>query len=102
VILTACYFHDIVSLAKNHPQRLRSSILAAEKTRRLLREEFGQFPAAKLQAVDNAISSRRFIAQSHRITSRAKRSDDQKAEQRSELGLRASTVRRGRGGGGGG
>lgn len=26
VILTACYFHDIVSLAKNHPQRQRSSI----------------------------------------------------------------------------
>ncbi len=25
VILTACYFHDIVSLAKNHPQRQRSS-----------------------------------------------------------------------------
>ena len=39
VILTACYFHDIVSLAKNHPQRQRSSILAAEETRRLLREE---------------------------------------------------------------
>ena len=44
VILTACYFHDIVSLAKNHPQRQRSSILAAEETRRLLREEFVQFP----------------------------------------------------------
>ena len=25
VILTACYFHDIVSLAKNHPQRHHSS-----------------------------------------------------------------------------
>ena len=41
VILTACYFHDIVSLAKNHPQRQRSSILAAEETRRLLREGCG-------------------------------------------------------------
>lgn len=40
VILTACYFHDIVSLAKDHPQRQHSSILAAEETRRLLREEF--------------------------------------------------------------
>ena len=28
VILTACYFHDIVSLAKNHPQRQRSSAAA--------------------------------------------------------------------------
>lgn len=26
VILTACYFHDIVTTAKNHPQRQRSSI----------------------------------------------------------------------------
>jgi uncharacterized protein len=31
VILTACYFHDIVSLAKNHPERSRSSAMAAEK-----------------------------------------------------------------------
>lgn len=26
VILTACYFHDIVSPGENHPQRQRSSI----------------------------------------------------------------------------
>lgn len=31
VILTACYFHDIVSLPKNHPERSRSSVMAAEK-----------------------------------------------------------------------
>jgi uncharacterized protein len=55
VILTACYFHDIVSLAKNHPQRQRSSILAAEETRRLLREEFEQFPAEKIEAVCHAM-----------------------------------------------
>lgn len=57
VILTACYFHDIVSLAKNHPQRQRSSILAAEETRRLLREEFVQFPAEKIEAVCHAIAA---------------------------------------------
>ena len=28
VILTACYFHDIVSLPKNHPERSQSSRLA--------------------------------------------------------------------------
>ncbi|RRE67928.1 HD domain-containing protein [Klebsiella pneumoniae] len=32
VLLTACYFHDIVSLPKNHPERSRSSMMAAEKT----------------------------------------------------------------------
>ena len=31
VILTACYFHDIVSLAKTIPERSRSSAMAAEK-----------------------------------------------------------------------
>lgn len=63
VILTACYFHDIVTLAKNHPQRQRSSILAAEETRRLLREEFAQFPAEKIEAVCHAIAAHSFSAQ---------------------------------------
>ncbi|VTM75552.1 putative hydrolase [Raoultella planticola] len=31
VLLTACYFHDIISLPKNHPERSRSSVMAAEK-----------------------------------------------------------------------
>ncbi len=34
VILTACYFHDIVSLAKNHPQGACPPILAEETRRR--------------------------------------------------------------------
>jgi uncharacterized protein len=40
VILTACYFHDIVSLAKNDPQRSLASRMAAEKTTAILREDF--------------------------------------------------------------
>ncbi|MGU0172601.1 HD domain-containing protein [Escherichia coli] len=46
VILTACYFHDIVSLAKI----IRNGSVfnpGGEETRRLLREEFEQFPAEK-------------------------------------------------------
>ncbi len=62
VILTACYFHDIVS-GENHPQRQRSSISAAEETRRLLREEFVQFPAEKIEAVCHAIAAHSFSAQ---------------------------------------
>ncbi len=50
-ILTACYFHDIGSLARRSYNGQRSSILAAEETRRLLREEFVQFPAEKIEAV---------------------------------------------------
>ena len=71
VILTACYFHDIVSLAKNHPQRQRSSILAAEETRRLLREEFVQFPAEKIEAVCHAIAAHSFSAQIAPLTTEA-------------------------------
>ena len=71
-ILTACYFHDIVSLAKNHPQRQRSSILAAEETRRLLREEFVQFPAEKIEAVCHAIAAHSFSAQIAPLTTEAK------------------------------
>ncbi|EON9163610.1 HD domain-containing protein, partial [Escherichia coli] len=72
VILTACYFHDIVSLAKNHPQRQSSSILAAEETRRLLREEFVQFPAEKIEAVCHAIAAHSFSAQIAPLTTEAK------------------------------
>ena len=61
-----------MSLAKNHPQRQRSSILAAEETRRLLREEFEQFPAEKIEAVCHAIAAHSFSAQIAPLTTEAK------------------------------
>lgn len=60
VVLTACYFHDIVSLAKNHPQRHLSSQMAAEKTRQILTEEFTDFPAASIPGVLHAIAAHSF------------------------------------------
>ncbi|HEX4500821.1 MAG TPA: phosphohydrolase [Scandinavium sp.] len=57
VMLAACYFHDIVSLAKNHPQRSRSSALAAEKTVSILREDFPDFPEDLYPAVAHAIEA---------------------------------------------
>jgi len=57
VVLTACYFHDIVSLAKNHPQRHLSSQMAAEKTRQILMEDFTDFPAESIAGVLHAISA---------------------------------------------
>ncbi|MEB6378308.1 phosphohydrolase [Leclercia adecarboxylata] len=62
VILTACYFHDIVSLPKNHPQRSRSSRLAAEKTVTLLRDDFTDYPAQLYPAVRHAIEAHSFSA----------------------------------------
>ena len=44
VVLTACYFHDLVSLPKNHPERHHSSVLAALETRRVLMRDFPDFP----------------------------------------------------------
>ena len=58
--------------SKNHPQRQRSSILAAEETRRLLREEFVQFPAEKIEAVCHAIAAHSFSAQIAPLTTEAK------------------------------
>lgn len=51
VLLTACYFHDIVSLPKNHPERSRSSMMAAEKTLAILQSAFADFPADRYPAV---------------------------------------------------
>lgn len=55
VILVASYFHDIVSLPKNAPDRHRSSQLAAQKTLTLLAEHFPDFPAHLYDAVEEAI-----------------------------------------------
>ncbi|MFY9995282.1 MAG: phosphohydrolase [Leclercia sp.] len=61
-VLVACYFHDIVSLPKNHPQRARSSQLAAEKTRTILREHFPDFPEQHYAAILHAIEAHSFSA----------------------------------------
>lgn len=62
VILTACYFHDVVSLPKNHPQRSHSSRLAALKTRDILRRDFPDFPVEAYAAVEHAIEAHSFSA----------------------------------------
>ncbi len=62
VILTACYFHDIVSLAKNDPQRSLASRMAAEKTTTILREDFPLFPEERYPAVRHAIEAHSYSA----------------------------------------
>ncbi|EPF6064479.1 phosphohydrolase [Enterobacter cloacae] len=62
VILAACYFHDIVSLPKKHPERSQSSQLAARKTRDILHRDFPDFPAAHYAAVAHAIEAHSFSA----------------------------------------
>lgn len=71
-ILTACYFHDIVSLAKNHPQRSRSSAMAAEKTLSVLQSDFPDFPAERYPAVLHAIEAHSFSAAVNPVSEEAK------------------------------
>ncbi len=63
VILAACYFHDIVSLPKNHPERSQSSRLAARKTSDILRRDFPDFPPEHIAAVAHAIEAHSFSAE---------------------------------------
>lgn len=62
VLLAASYFHDLVSYPKNHPDRSRSSVLAAAQTAELLRSSFPLFPAEKIDAVRHAIEAHSFSA----------------------------------------
>ena len=62
VVLTACYFHDVVNLAKNHPERHLASTWAAVETRRILQDEFFDFPAELLEPVAHAVQAHSFSA----------------------------------------
>ncbi|MFP1570681.1 phosphohydrolase [Enterobacter kobei] len=62
VVLTARYFHDIVSLPKNHPERSQSSRLAARKTRDILHRDFPDFPPDRFAGVEHAIEAHSFSA----------------------------------------
>ena len=72
VVLTACYFHDVVNLAKNHPERHLASTYAAVETRRILQEEFFDFPAELLEPVAHAVQAHSFSAAITPETSEAK------------------------------
>ncbi|AMO58520.1 hydrolase [Endozoicomonas montiporae] len=60
VILAACYFHDIVVLPKNHPQRSMASTLAAEETERCL--TVLSFPQALINDVCHAVKTHSYSA----------------------------------------
>lgn len=62
ILMAAAYFHDWVSLPKDHPQRRESSRLSAEKAVELLTEVFTDFPAGKVEGVRHAIHAHSFSA----------------------------------------
>lgn len=60
VILAAAYFHDIVSLPKNHRDNKMSSRYAAAKAKEILQQM--NFPGEKIDSVCHAIATHSFSA----------------------------------------
>ena len=72
VLLAAAYFHDLVSLPKNSPDRSVSSRLSAEKTAALLTDVFTDYPREKIEGVRHAIHAHSFSAKVEPLTPEAK------------------------------
>jgi uncharacterized protein len=72
ILLAAAYFHDLVSLPKNHPERAGSSWLSAEKTASLLATDFPDFPREKIEGVRHAIHAHSFSAGIKPLTAEAR------------------------------
>ncbi len=70
VLIAAAYFHDLVSLPKNHPERHLSSLLAAQAAEKIL-TAMG-FPTEKLKPVFHAIHAHSFSAKVEPQTVEAK------------------------------
>jgi uncharacterized protein len=72
VLLAAAYFHDLVSLPKDHPERGVSSRLSAEGAERLLEQRWPAFPRGKIEGVRHAIHAHSFSAGVEGMTAEAK------------------------------
>lgn len=62
VLLTACYFHDIVNVPKNDPNRKHASTLAGDKTIEILKQHFPEFPSRYYAAIHHAIAAHSYSA----------------------------------------
>ena len=60
IVISAAWLHDCVVLPKNHPDRRRASILAADKAIEFLQSV--NFPGHKLKAVHHAVAAHSFSA----------------------------------------
>lgn len=72
IILAAAYFHDFISLPKNHPEASLSSKMSADKVAEILRADFKDFPEEKIAGVQHAIHAHSFSAQVTPLTIEAK------------------------------
>jgi uncharacterized protein len=62
ILLPAAYFHDLVAVAKNSPDRSRSSWLSAEQMTLLMAEQFPDYPRNSLAGIHHAIHAHSFSA----------------------------------------
>jgi uncharacterized protein len=72
ILLTSAYFHDLVSLPKNHPDRTNASRLSAERTVQLLEGYWMDFPREKIEGVRHAIHAHSYSARVPAETAEAK------------------------------
>lgn len=70
ILLAAAYFHDVVSLPKNHPENKMSSRFSAVKAKEILTNM--HFPKEKILSVCHAIETHSFSAQLQPETIEAK------------------------------
>jgi len=72
VLLASAYFHDLVSLPKNDPERGKASRMSADRAVELLKERWDDFPEEKLQGVWHAIHAHSYSARVEPATAEAK------------------------------
>jgi uncharacterized protein len=72
VLLASAYFHDLVSLPKNHPERGNASRLSADRAVQLLKARWDDFPEEKLAGVSHAIHAHSYSARVEPVTAEAK------------------------------
>jgi uncharacterized protein len=72
ILLAAAYFHDLVSLPKNHPDRRDASRFSAELAVQLLKDRWAGFPPEKVEGVRHAIHAHSYSAQVVPVTAEAK------------------------------
>ena len=72
ILLASAYFHDLVALPKNHPERREASRLSAKGAMRLLTERWDDFPADKLEGVRHAIHAHSYSAGVEALTAEAR------------------------------
>jgi len=102
VLLASAYFHDLVALPKNHPERGSASKLSADRAVQLLKELWSDFPEGKLggvrqvEGVWHAIHAHSFSARVEPVTAEAKiLQDADRMEALGAMGWRGFFILRG-------